>query len=189
VQRSSRTVRTPRARRLLLLLAVLALLAVPTAAVANHLFVDVGHGDTHEPGIEYLKDTGITLGCAVNPDRFCPGDSLTRAQMGTFLFRASGHDPNTPPSVNAASIADVEVVDDFNVINNSAVNTASASCPDGMKVTGGGSQAENPHDYTLIYSRPLNDGTGWVVQYGRSDGALAASHRIDVWATCIAVGP
>ena len=180
--------RRPRARRLVLLVAVVAALAVPSIALAAH-FVDVDANDVHAPGIEYLADTGITLGCATNPDRFCPNDGLTRAQMGSFLFRASGNDPNTPPSVNAASIADVEMVEDFNEIQNSAVNTASVSCPAGMKVTGGGSQAQNPHDYTLIYSRPLNDGTGWVVQYGRSDGNLAANHRIDVWGLCVAVGP
>jgi hypothetical protein len=63
-----------------------------------------GANDVHAPGIHYLSDTGITLGCATNPDRFCPNDGLTRAQMGSFLFRASGHDPDTPPSVNAAEL-------------------------------------------------------------------------------------
>ena len=90
-------------RRLAVTLAILAALALPSAALAAH-FVDVGSGDVHAPGIEYLADTGITLGCATNPDRFCPKDELTRAQMGSFLYRASGNDPNTPPSVNAAEL-------------------------------------------------------------------------------------
>jgi hypothetical protein len=94
--------RGPR-RRLLVILAILAGLVIPSAALASH-FVDVGANDVHAPGIEYLADTGITLGCATNPDRFCPNDELTRAQMGSFLFRASGHDPSTPPSVNAAEL-------------------------------------------------------------------------------------
>jgi hypothetical protein len=90
-------------RRLVITCAILLVLAVPSVALAAH-FADVGANDVHSPGIHYLSDTGITLGCATNPDRFCPNDGLTRAQMGSFLFRASGHDPDTPPSVNAAEL-------------------------------------------------------------------------------------
>ena len=31
---------------------------------------------------------GITVGCAVEPARYCPDDPVTRAQMATFLARA-----------------------------------------------------------------------------------------------------
>ena len=90
-------------RRLVVTFAIMVVLAVPSVALAAH-FVDVGANDVHAPGIHYLSDSGITLGCATNPDRFCPSDGLTRAQMGSFLFRASGNDPNTPPSINAADL-------------------------------------------------------------------------------------
>jgi hypothetical protein len=188
LQPSSRTFRTPRTRRVLLLLAVVALLAVPTAAVANHMFVDVADGHTHEAGIGYLVDTGITVGCAVNPDRFCPGDSLTRAQMGTFLFRASGNDPATPPSVNAATIAEVEQVSEQTTLNNTNVNTGSVSCPDGMLATGGGSKSTNPQQWRLAESRPTADSTGWVAIWAEKDGNLAASNTVTVWAMCVPVG-
>lgn len=92
---------TARARRRWLATAIAtgALLSVPAAAIATHVFTDVPDGYSHAPGIHYVADTGITLGCS--SDEYCPSDPLTRAQMGTFLFRASGNDPATPPSVNA----------------------------------------------------------------------------------------
>jgi len=90
-------------RRLAIVLATAGLLSIATIALADHGFTDVPHGSTHEPGIEYVADAGITQGCTA--DEYCPDDPLTRAQMGTFLFRASGHDPATPPSVNAATLA------------------------------------------------------------------------------------
>jgi hypothetical protein len=190
VQEESAT-RRPRTRRLVLFVAIVAALAVPSAALAAH-FADVGANDVHSPGIHYLSDTGITLGCATNPDRFCPNDGLTRAQMGSFLFRASGHDPDTPPSVNAASIAEVVLVggdpDGQNSINGSAVNTASVSCPEGTMVTGGGSQTTTPGGWIQAYSRPLADGTGWTAQYVEKDGNLGVN-TTTVWALCVAVGP
>ena len=45
--------------------------------------------------INRLAAAGITLGCA--PDRFCPNDPVTRAQMATFLTRALGLSPIVPP--------------------------------------------------------------------------------------------
>jgi hypothetical protein len=81
----------------------LALALIPAAATATHVFSDVGHDAVHAPGIDYLAASGITAGCT--PTTFCPGDDLTRAQMGTFLHRASGNAPGTPPSVNAAQLA------------------------------------------------------------------------------------
>ena len=183
--------RRSRSRRLVLLVAIMAALAVPTVALAAH-FTDVDANDVHAPGIEYLADSGITLGCATNPDRFCPNDGLTRAQMGSFLFRASGNDPNTPPSVNAATIAEVVLVgggpEGQNSINGSAVNTASVSCPEGMMATGGGSQTTTPTGWLQAYSRPLADGTGWTAQYVEKDGNLGVN-TTTVWALCVAVGP
>ena len=179
--------RRPRSRRPVLFVAIVAALAVPSVALAAH-FTDVDANDVHAPGIEYLADTGITLGCATNPDRFCPNDELTRAQMGSFLYRASGNDPNTPPSINAASIAEIELVEDDNAINGSAVNSASVSCPDGMMATGGGSQTTTPTGWLQAYSRPLSDGEGWTAQYVEKDGNLGVN-TTTVWALCVAVGP
>ena len=46
-------------------------------------------GSVHEASINKIAAAGITVGC--NPpdsDRFCPGQSVTRAQMASFLARA-----------------------------------------------------------------------------------------------------
>ena len=50
-------------------------------------FVDVA-GDTHAASIDALAGAGVTAGCATSPARYCPNDSVTRAQMATFLIRA-----------------------------------------------------------------------------------------------------
>ncbi len=50
-------------------------------------FVDV-EGNTHAGSIDALAAAGVTAGCATGPARYCPDDSVTRAQMATFLTRA-----------------------------------------------------------------------------------------------------
>jgi hypothetical protein len=53
-------------------------------------FVD-DDGNLHEPNIEAIAAAGITKGC--NPpdnDRFCPSQTVTRAEMAAFLVRAMG---------------------------------------------------------------------------------------------------
>jgi hypothetical protein len=61
-------------------------------------FVDVGSSSTFVDDIGKLATAGITRGC--NPpgnDRFCPDDSVTRAQMAAFLVRALGLTADTHP--------------------------------------------------------------------------------------------
>lgn len=50
-------------------------------------FADVD-GSSHALSIQVLAASGITVGCAANPLRYCPGRSVTRAEMATFLARA-----------------------------------------------------------------------------------------------------
>lgn len=52
---------------------------------------DVPAGSTHAGAITRLRDTAVTLGCDV--DRYCPAESVTRAQMASFLQRALGLPP------------------------------------------------------------------------------------------------
>ena len=47
-------------------------------------------GGTHEENIDALAAGGVTAGCATDPLRYCPSKSVTRAQMATFLARATG---------------------------------------------------------------------------------------------------
>ena len=82
----------------LVLLAVL--MVIPVAAYAGSVFDDVDDDATHIAGITFMSDSGVSVGCGGND--YCPDDDVTRAQMGTFLYRLSGNDPNTAPSVYAA---------------------------------------------------------------------------------------
>ncbi len=59
-----------------------------------------------EADIEALAEAGVTVGC--NPpanDLFCPGNPVLRSQMATFLGRALGLTPTTPPTVATANLA------------------------------------------------------------------------------------
>ena len=61
------------------------------------LFID-DDGSIFEADIDQFAAAGITNGC--NPpanDRFCPKDNVLRDQMASFLARALGLDPITPP--------------------------------------------------------------------------------------------
>ncbi|MBI5839883.1 MAG: family 16 glycosylhydrolase [Chloroflexi bacterium] len=49
--------------------------------------------------IERLYAAGITGGCATNPLRYCPEDSVTRAQMAVFLEKGLHGSGFTPPTV------------------------------------------------------------------------------------------
>lgn len=59
------------------------------------------------PYIEYIARRNITGGCSTNPSLFCPGDSVTRAQMAVFLLRTLGL--KTFPPVSAPPFNDVDV--------------------------------------------------------------------------------
>ncbi len=61
-------------------------LALPLATEPNRF--DDDDGTTHEVSIDSLAEAGITGGCG--PRRYCPGASVTRAQMAAFLYRAFG---------------------------------------------------------------------------------------------------
>ena len=76
-------------------------------------FGDVDPGSVHASSIEALFASGVTVGCATEPLRFCPNRSVTRAQMATFLARAlglevpevsAGFGDVDPGSVHASSI-------------------------------------------------------------------------------------
>jgi hypothetical protein len=52
-------------------------------------------GSVHAADIDRLASTGITRGCGEG--LFCPDDPVTRAEMASFLTRAMGLEPITPP--------------------------------------------------------------------------------------------
>ena len=58
------------------------------AEAGSSRFSDVDAGVWWAPYVEALADLGITKGCDTEPLRFCPDESVTRAQMASFLVRA-----------------------------------------------------------------------------------------------------
>ena len=79
-----------------------AALAVGSAgtAVAGHAAFSDASG-THEAGIHWLADTGVTGGCGGG--RFCTEDAVKRGQMATFMHRLSGT-AGVAPVVNADKV-------------------------------------------------------------------------------------
>ena len=69
-------------------------------------FADTG-GNTHASSIDALAAAGVTAGCATGPLRFCPGASVTRGQMATFVARAVGlvELPDPPPDGDTSFVA------------------------------------------------------------------------------------
>jgi carboxypeptidase T len=51
-------------------------------------FEDVSPSNPFYAHIEEMATRGVTLGCSASPPLYCPGDTVTRAQMAAFLVRA-----------------------------------------------------------------------------------------------------
>lgn len=56
--------------------------------VKKSRFADVDDSEWWMPYVERLADLGITTGCKQNPLRYCPDETVSRAQMASFLVRA-----------------------------------------------------------------------------------------------------
>lgn len=89
---------------------VTALVVAPTAAIAIHGFTDVPNDNIFHNNIQWMKDTGVTLGC--NPpanDRYCPNNTVTRGQMAAFMQRLAENkvvDAKTAVTAETATDAD-----------------------------------------------------------------------------------
>ena len=56
---------------------------------AEGVFTDTaGLTDAAVRAVEGIAAAGVTAGCAAAPRRYCPGETVTRAQMASFLARA-----------------------------------------------------------------------------------------------------
>ena len=66
-------------------------------------FTDVDPDGSHAANIDALAAAGITVGCSRDPLRYCPGNSVTRAQLATFLARALGL-IEVPPSTRYTAV-------------------------------------------------------------------------------------
>ena len=88
--------------------------------------------------------------------------------------------------VAAKSISGYTVVKGATVVSASAPDTATASCPSGTKVLGGGG-SQGGFGWFVDDSRPNGDGSGWQVQYSPMAGA--GSGIGEAWAICGVVNP
>ena len=61
--------------------------AYTPATPASSPFADVPVGDPFLPWINKVYTLGITTGCVASPLQYCPNNSVTRAQMATFIYR------------------------------------------------------------------------------------------------------
>jgi hypothetical protein len=86
-------------------------------------FLDVPAGHTFDTEIAWLVDQGITLGCNSAGTLFCPDDSVTRAQMATFLDRALAFD-----SASANYFTDDDGSTHEAAINRAALAGVTAGC-------------------------------------------------------------
>lgn len=67
------------------LLAVGTMLATPSLAAPCAGFTDVDSADGFCPDVEWVKNRGVTLGCAAG--LYCPNSNVLRSQMAAFLNR------------------------------------------------------------------------------------------------------
>ena len=73
------------------------------------VFLDVAATSFGAAYIEQFFRDGITNGCANN--RYCPGRSVTRAEMAIFILKAVNGPTYTPPSATGQVFTDVRATD------------------------------------------------------------------------------
>ena len=60
----------------------------PPTVIGSSRFADIPDGTWWIRYVEHLHDRKITIGCTLDPLRYCPDKPVTRAQMASFLVRA-----------------------------------------------------------------------------------------------------
>ena len=96
-------------------------------------FEDVPDGAVYRSAMDWLAETGITLGCTEN--KFCPAETVTRGEMAAFLWRLKGSPGGSPP----AKFDDVprgffaEGAIDWLLASGTTIGcSTTAYCPDGL---------------------------------------------------------
>lgn len=104
---------------------------VPAGAqtTGSEFFTDV-EGETHADAIDRIHEAGIVEGCA--EDRYCPDDSVTRAQTASFLAGALELPP--PSGEHFSDVAgDDEHADNIHALFEAGITqgcTADSFCPE-----------------------------------------------------------
>ncbi|HSS18887.1 MAG TPA: galactose oxidase-like domain-containing protein [Pyrinomonadaceae bacterium] len=77
----------------------------PTPVSLTSVFADVSVSSSSHQYIDFIRRLGITNGCATAPQRFCPTQNVTRAEMAVFIVRALGM--KAPPAPTMQTFNDV----------------------------------------------------------------------------------
>jgi hypothetical protein len=83
-----------------------------TPPAASGIFADVPPTNPFAGWIEQLFAAGITSGCATDPLRYCPDDTVTRGPMAVFLLRSQYGSSYRPPAATGI-FADVPITHPF----------------------------------------------------------------------------
>ena len=102
-------------------------------------FIDVPKNFWDYGEIERLVQLGITKGCFLDPPQFCPGASVTRAQMAVFLARALKLPPLDPPTPSFADVpteypayTSIEALKETGVTRGCRTQPTALYCPDAL---------------------------------------------------------
>ena len=150
-------------------------LRLPQATSAG--FTDTA-GNTHESNIDVLAAEGITAGCATGPLRFCPDDSVTRAQMASFLSRALGLIPLPSGEPLSAQQVYAKVAPSIPIVQSAYGHGSGILIPGDYVVTNHHVVWPNDFDHTARVVFP--DGTEYV------DVPVVATNP---WADVAVLGP
>jgi len=102
-------------------------------ATVSATFNDVAVDDSYGPAVDWLAETGITLGCTATT--YCPTGTVTRAEMAAFLWRLEGRPEGSAPAgftdVPADSFYD-DAADWLLASGTTAGCTTTTYCPEGL---------------------------------------------------------
>ena len=98
------------------------------APVGVSRFADVDPGVWWAPFVERLAVLGVTAGCRTGPLRYCPADTVTRAQMASFLTRAFRLGSASQPA-GFVDIGGNTHADNINALASAAITAGCATGP------------------------------------------------------------
>ena len=97
------------------------------------VFDDVALDASYGPAVDWLAETGITLGCTATT--YCPSGTVTRAEMAAFLWRLEGSPAGSAPAGFGDVPADFfagPAVDWLLASGTTTGCTTSSYCPQGL---------------------------------------------------------
>ena len=98
------------------------------APAGSSRFSDVESGMWWVPFVERLADIGVTAGCATGPLLYCPEDTVTRAQMASFLTIAFRLKPASTPA-GFVDIGGNTHFDNINALASAGITSGCATGP------------------------------------------------------------